>query len=380
MAQRAVFVVLAVLAAKVKVRLPLLLVVRVAMAVSWLLSTIANSVWEQSMRGLSAALDAFGKQDYPATILHATEAIAQDDNCYTAWVLRGAALAGKHSTFAAILNYEKAISIKADLYEAWCNKGLALAQLGLYADSIAAMQRAVEIDPTSSPAHLQLAIVYTSVRELGGAKTLEKDEHHFRMALQVDDKPLIHMLLGTLLLGTGRWQEGFVEDFHRHRSNGLKFESPLWRGEDLNNKHIFLLTEQGYGDKILSFRYIKYLLDKYPKAKITVRARKDLKRLLADSFPIDVTYGMVPADYTSSLHDIPMLLGLTWDKVPRYDRYLKVNQTLVETWKESLGEMPHGLKVGICWASFNTVADTIPPLAIVEFDRMPKINFVSLQK
>ncbi len=330
---------------------------------------------------LDEVREVYNSGQYESAIAKATEVISGDPRCYGAWVLRGASLIHLDSPYSAILNFTKAISINSGVYDAWNNRGTAYFRLFMWDEAIADFEQSLAITPNYM-SHFQLGLLYSST----GGPT--QAIYHLREAIRLCDESddnynLINIYFATLLQGQGFWQEGFQRDQYRYKIKSLrhKFVAPRWQGEDLAGKSILLFTESGWGDKILSLRYVNLLLEKYPDAKITIGAQPDLVSLVRSSFELPIsTRSDIPTDYVTSLLDVPMILNLTWDTVPRPQKYLSIDQKLVEKWATKFKELPPGINVGLCWASFNGISKTIPAWDMVELGGVPKINFISLQK
>lgn len=328
-----------------------------------------------------SAVDAFNSEQYQKVITLSSKAIEEDPKNYRAWVLRGAALIHLDSLYAAILNFDRALAVEPDLPQALNNRGIVYVKLGMFEEGVADFKRAIELTNFWA-SHFQLAMFY------GATEEPEKAEFHFRQAIthfsDFDPSKLaaIHVFLGTLLQGLGRWKEGFEEDQHRNKLLDYKQKTvaPPWRGEDLSQKHILLFAEAGWGDKILSLRYVNLLAERYPGVKIIIGVPKSLARLTKTSFDMDVTERAdTAADFSCSLLDVPMVLNLTWMNVPRPEKYLSADQELSNYWKDKLKEVPRGLNVGLCWASFNGISKTIPGDHLMELGGVPHVNLISLQ-
>ncbi len=329
---------------------------------------------------LEETREAYNSREYKTAIEKATDTIKGSPRCYEAWVLRGAALLQQDSPYAALLNFTKAISINNRVYDAWNNRGTSYFRLCMWDEAIADFNQSIALAPNAYMSYFQLGLLYSAIERPAEA------EFNLRQALRwcpEDDNNfnLINIYFATLLQGLGHWQEGFKRDQRRYNILTPRRLTPTWQGEDLTGKRLFVFTESGWGDKILSLRYINLLREKYPGVKITVGTQPDLLSLIKSSFDLRVTNRLdVERDYAVSLTDVPMVLNLTWDTVPRPTKYLSIDPKVVEGWAHKFKTLPKGVNVGLCWASMNGISKTIPPWDMVEIGGVPQINFISLQK
>ena len=74
--------------------------------------------------------------------------------------------------------------------------------------------------------------------------------------------------------GKQRWQRSLYKPFSLNKI-------PLWKGEELRNKHILLLGEQGIGDSMMFITAIPKII--YEGAKITIIVPQRLKEIYARS-------------------------------------------------------------------------------------------------
>jgi hypothetical protein len=161
---------------------------------------------------------------------------------------------------------------------------------------------------------------------------------------------------------------------------------PQWCGEDLTGKTILLYPDQGYGDEIMTLRFASR--DYLPDARhIILQARSALMEIAARSRLGDeviALHGPVPrADYAVSTMDMPMALGLNWDKIG-HPPYLLADRYRAMKWKE---RMPAGFNVGVCWMSGGHFSTTLSiqrsksiRVEMLRAFQLPGVNLISLQK
>lgn len=157
-----------------------------------------------------------------------------------------------------------------------------------------------------------------------------------------------------ILLGLGRWSEGFelfeqcenVPGLQRPRSRaahdaGLR----QWRGEPIAGKKLLLLHDHGFGDTIMCLRYVRSLRQ---SADVVMVMPPELARLAAQCGR--VTPEIEDADYFCSMLLLLRCLAQTPHTVPPAAGYLAVDPELVAKWRATLAQRPLRPKVGIAWS------------------------------
>ena len=130
-----------------------------------------------------------------------------------------------------------------------------------------------------------------------------------------------------------------------------KFSQPRWRGEDLKDKTILVVGEQGHGDCIQFVRFVYNL--HIMGAKIKLQVTDGLIPLLNTSDIIQQVAGystdMGDFDYWVPIMSIPGILGVTLDNLPRIQSYMNTNPALMKQWQDRLGHK-YKMRVGISWS------------------------------
>lgn len=117
-------------------------------------------------------------------------------------------------------------------------------------------------------------------------------EAGFRRALALEPgRPVSLSALGSVLLGQGRFAEGFplYDNWRRIPGREAKAAPPLtippWRGEDLAGRRVLIWSEEGFGDQIMFARYAARLRDL--GARVSWLCPPPLVRLFAEGLRIE---------------------------------------------------------------------------------------------
>lgn len=195
---------------------------------------------------------------------------------------------------------------------------------------------------------------------------------------------------GNLIEGWNYYKTGYEQGYRTPPDYGFK----TWNREDLTNKSIIVLPEQGIGDEILFASCIPDLIELTDKVYINCDDR--LSEIYQRSFPSStIISGRKPEqrekhkenlpsiDYQVACGDLPMFFRTKIDDFPSNGGYLVADQTKTNFWKKKINELGPGLKVGISWRSgklnvrrshhYVSLSDWKPILEV------PGIQFVNLQ-
>jgi hypothetical protein len=324
------------------------------------------------------AVERVRRKDWPAALDILTDVIRLDPDMVQAWVLRGNVRMAREEFLDAALHYERAININEHVPDAWNNLGTVFANMGMHRTAHDAFRRSLQERIAWEP-HAGLGNMYSSISEL------KRAEEHYREALALDNCADRYFALGCVQLGQGNWAEGFPNYHYRWLDNPraplARSVLPQWKGEDLSGKTIILYPDQGFGDEIMTMRFVNWA----KPGRVLLQSHTSLQRLAQLSgFQTIPLHGPLPsADYACASMDMPMPLGLTWDQVS-CGPYLKADPEKVEDWRRRL---PPGFNIGVCWMSGShfSVALSIQRIKSVRADllrafKQPGVNLISLQK
>lgn len=175
-----------------------------------------------------------------------------------------------------------------------------------------------------------------------------------RKALQLakPGEPMPQLALALALLRTGNYEEGLLHyeaRFPYALPHVLQYPYPLWRGEDISEKRIFIVGEQGIGDSVQFMRFLPAVAAR--ARQVIVHVHGPVLGLYRLNLPDNVEIQPIPrempgADVFCPMVSLPVALHLT-------------NADIKNSYYEyKLGDQPSkhvfpkdGIRrVGICWA------------------------------
>jgi hypothetical protein len=122
-----------------------------------------------------------------------------------------------------------------------------------------------------------------------------------------------------------------------------RLEGEIWRDQDLTNKTLLLLCENGFGDQIMNFRFAKDFEAK--GARVVISCHPQLMALFSRHGFICIDNGATPYihyDYWVPSMSAAHILGYDTDTFP--------SQPYMTAEPKTLYSKPNTLKVGIRWA------------------------------
>jgi len=167
--------------------------------------------------------------------------------------------------------------------------------------------------------------------------------------------PIAQFNLAVALLLAGDYKNGWQQYETRwnyeHLAGTLpKFNQPQWNGEDLKDKTIYVIGEQGHGDNIQFVRFIGDLASR--GAQVILAINQSLKPLFEGPSISQIVSDGDPLpnfDYWVPIMSIPKILETTLDNLPQTQFYLVANTAKQQQWQQKLGPK-NRLRVGFCWS------------------------------
>jgi hypothetical protein len=294
-------------------------------------------------------------------ILHSASETDPDDGAAQFSV--GCALQEMHRWQEALPHYDRAISLDADHAEAYCNRGVVLGQLGRLDEAIASFERSLALKPDRAAAHFNLGCALLLKGEL------RRGWPHYEWRLRLAGNPAATALpVGTTT--PARTQAP---------------APPLWQGrESLAGKSILLRSEQGLGDTLQFFRYVKPVADL--GARVILEVPMPLVSLAADLEGVAqllTTGSAAPrCDYHCPLMSLALAFDTTLESVPAPARYLSSDAGKVGEWRARLATH-RAPRIGLVWSGSG--ANVNDPARSIALEKMLAFlphgpSYVSVQK
>jgi len=300
------------------------------------------------------------------------------------WNSRGVILQSLARFEEALQSVDRALALMPGFASALRSRADLLQSLGHYSQALAAYDWMLEAMPDDAGLWNNRGI---SLRNLG---KLEASTQSFQRAVALDPGVKVaqfhiglnHLLAGDLARGLPLYE---LRKEMPEPVEARIYPQPLWTGrEDIGGKHVFVYIEQGLGDTIQYFRFVRALEER--SASVTLSVYGPMMRLLknGDAACTLVGWGEVPErfDYHIPLMSLPLALGMTLDTVPAPRRYLAAEKERVAHWAGRIGG--EGFRIGVAWrgnkAVFGAEGKEFPPAALSGLGRNPCVRLISLQK
>jgi len=290
-----------------------------------------------------------------------------------------------------------AIALKPNYAAAHCNLGLALLWQGRPVAAEVSFREAIKNDPSSAPSWSGLGLALRHQGKNADAETA------WQKAIDLQpDYAEAHYNLSTLRLAAADFVRGWPGFAWRAGADPLSFGAqavgahpfslPLWQGESLAGKTIFLWGEQGLGDQILFAGLIPELVEQ--GAKIFLECEPRLTEFFRRSMPQVTVVSRerpVPSVLTNAAIDVQCPLGdlgrflrPDFSTFRKHDGYLKSDPDRVEALKAKYRELGKGNPVvGISWRSprkrFGALKSTDLTEDWAAILNVPDVTFVCLQ-
>ena len=216
----------------------------------------------------------------------------------------------------ALAYYAQALTQDRRSASAFNNYGNVLRESGDPAGAIPFLQRSIQLAPAHPTAQFNLAVAY--------------------------------LLAGDYARG---WPQYETRWNYEHLAGTLpNYLQPRWAGQDVQDKTVLVIGEQGHGDNIQFVRFVGDLTAR--GARVILTLNPSLKPLIiGEAIPTILTDGdpLPEFDYWVPIMSIPAVIGTTVDNIASVQYYLTADTALQRAWQERLGPKRR-LRVGFCWS------------------------------
>ncbi|WP_421953756.1 tetratricopeptide repeat protein [Polaromonas sp.] len=317
----------------------------------------------------------------------------------------------------ALVTINEVLAQYPDELRAWDAKTAILLALGRKAQALEIQLQILKQQPALEPAQFSAAEIYIKMGHFQEALDIYTEAvrqrpdnvnalsnmaytllhmHRTREALEACDRGLAlspgharlrsnkafgHLLLGELHQGWAEYEWRLLEP---SKEIGLPDSSlPVWRGEPVAGKTVFLHPEQGLGDTLQMLRYVPLLAAKGAKVLLRVPAaiRPLCVELQQHCTLINATPPAGQYDYHCSMMSLPSAFRTALENIPPVP-YLCSDARLCSKWEARLGPR-NGPRIGLVWSGNVTqLNDTNRSMALAPLLAiLPKhCQLVSLQK
>lgn len=257
----------------------------------------------------------------------------------------------EHHPDQALQCYAMAFVQDPNCAAAFNNYGNVLRECGHPQRAIPFLQHAAILDPSNVTAHFNLAVSY--------------------------------LLLGDYQRGWPAYEARW--NYEHLAGTEPKYSQPRWRGEDLKDKTILVVGEQGHGDCIQFVRFVYNL--HLMGAKIKLQVTDGLIPLLNTSDIMEWVggYNDDPGAFDTwvPIMSIPGILGVTLDNLPKIQSYMNANPVLAKQWQDILGPK-NRMRVGFSWSGrrdawLNQHKGVPFPVILEMIKNNPQYEWINLQ-
>lgn len=274
------------------------------------------------------------------------EARPQDPD---AWNMLGVVLRASGHPRAAVAAYSRSLEISSNRASVLSNLGNAWRDLQRFDEAITCHRAAV----TQAP---KMAIYW------GNLGVAQRDAGRFEDALGSYDRAIaldpansvMRFDRAQVLLMLGRYQDGWIDFEHRWKLPDVqpaRLPTPRWDGAPLPRGTLLLWPEQGYGDTILSVRFVEQARARV--GRIILACKPELRTLFNNVKGIDqiVLLGepVPPHDAHAPLMNLLQIFISSSDDIPAPAKF-----SIMEAKRTKLQPVfypaKHHLKVGIVWS------------------------------
>lgn len=333
-------------------------------------------------------VEAVNATQYPTHLQHAykcfSSACYADPTWAQAFYQAGNNNVDQKLAHAAIACYRRALQndppddIHARLA---CNLGWQLEQVGEIDEALHWSQRALQLDPKLTHAHINLSIQYRHLSDSG--KALSHAEQAMLLEPGNNDCEIAVAFAALFDRQFMRGLKHFEKRFQWRLHHFLNYPYPQWDGSD--GKVVFLVADQGLGDTLSYARFVHELCkrSKYVHACV----QHELLRLFQHAFRGIGNLNLLPglnanfpaADAWTTFVSLPYALGLTDEQYRNAPQIEPPSYALPNSWKVP----DRKLHIGIAWrgSALNDIDKhrNLPPYLFFELNRVPGVQLYNLQ-
>lgn len=309
----------------------------------------------------------------------------------------GRAYSAQNNFYEAIQAYKQSLELEPNSFESLFNLALAYKSDYQYEQAIETYEKALEIKPNNADIYFNLGNIYENINDTQTALEYYKKAALYKKENNNNLNENIDYFLAVSYLKLKDFKNGWKHYEYRpskefsirtqeHQLQELITTKPLWNGEDIKDKTLYIYYEAGLGDSIMYARYFSMVKEKC--AKVLFKPQTGLANFFKDCnlgveiIGFDTPKEKIIFDYHLPIMSIPYVLGLNTEvEIPFANGFLTANSKKVFEYKEKYFNH-NKFKIGIKWQG-NPHYDTnriIPIEAFYKLFELPNTQFYSLQK
>ena len=288
----------------------------------------------------------------------------------------------------SLIYFKKVLTINKKNLNALYHSGLSYFSLRKLDESIKYLNLSIEVNKNFIHSYITLGHIYLRIKEFTKAldnykKVLEIDPKRIRTKFNIS---WCYFALSNLESAFENYEfrkEKLIPE-SRHREVLDKFKSTEWNGQDLDNKKILIICEQGYGDNINFFRYLFWLHEKF-SVKIIFYVHKKLAYLFQNT-PFQIISDLNDVNHIDYHQHLLSLPGNYFKETKSFKKninYININQTNDTYWKKKLNSYKKPI-IAINWQGDHRYAHddmrSVPLSYFKDTLNNKNFEFVSLQK
>lgn len=285
----------------------------------------------------------------------------------------------------SIETYKNLIEINPKNIHGINNLGLTYFNLSKFNEAKECFKKCVDINNNFIPAYSNLGRVQTELKEFDNA--LE----NFNLVIKNNNKDYNSLFaIGKIYLSIGKYSEGFKFYEYRKFINRREsidyikknFNSKEWNGENLENKKILIISEQGFGDTIQFSRYLE-MINSNNEIIFLINRRLNFLFKNKNYKLINDLKSIKEHDYYQNLLSLPKIYFDKNESFIKNVNFIKSEKEIDNKWRTKLKD-DNKFKVGIFWqGNKNYYGDNRRSIPLKEFEKIiynKNISVVSLQK
>ena len=284
--------------------------------------------------------------------------------------------------------FNKVIKINYNQLDAHYHKALIFFYTKKYENSIKSLNICKEINSNFHNIYLVYGHIYREKKEF------KKAIEYYKKFLQINPNDNISKFnLSWCYFATLDLENAFK--FYEYRKEKTipkiktievknKFNPTEWTGENINNKKILIIAEQGIGDTIQFFRYLYCVKENY-NSEIIFYTDKNLKYLFKDA-PFKIVSDLnniANIDFYQNLLSLPGIFFKKNNQIQKCINYINIDKINNQKWKKKLSEYNKPI-IALTWqGSQNYLYDSQRSIKLSNFKKIiknEKFKFIALQK